>query len=100
MRQPLALALAFIVALRLDCALGQTKTCVEVRVLSDNTCVLDRLPIPCRGVVAKLHEFGRPSDVTVHISVDKNAKYETVVSTLDSLQRSGYMGKLGYINVR
>ena len=100
MPQPRTLALAFVVALRLDCALAQKHTQVEVRVLSDNTCAIDKLHIPCRDVVAKLRELGTPAEVTAHFGVDKGAKYEAVASTLDSLQRSGYLGKLGYINTR
>jgi biopolymer transport protein ExbD len=100
MPQPRTLALAFVVALRLDCALAQKHTQVEVRVLSDNTCAIDKLHIPCRDVVAKLRELGTPAEVTAHFGADKGAKYEAVASTLDSLQHPGYLGKLGYINIR
>ena len=100
MRQPLALVLAFAVALRLDSAVGQTRAPIEVRVLADNTCTVDQVHIACSDVLAKLRELGAPADLTVHFGADKSAKYDVVASTFESLQRSGYMHKLGYMNVR
>ena len=100
MRQPLTLVLAFVVALRLGGAFGQTETHVGVRVLSDDTCLVYELHVPCRDAGAKLRELGTPSNVTIHISAEKDAKYEAVASTLDSLKRAGFKVKLGYINVR
>ena len=99
MRQPLTLALAFIVALGFGGALGQTETHVRIRVLSDDTCLVYEVPVPCRDVGARLRELGTPSDVNIHVSAENGAKYEAVVATLDSLKRAGFKAKVGYIVV-
>ena len=99
MRQPLALALAFVVALRLDVALGQSETYVSIRVLADNTCLVNGKPVSCSDVGDKLHELGTPSNATIQFHPDKGAKYEAVAAALTSLHRAGFPPKVGYINI-
>ena len=97
MRQPPTLALAFVIALPLGAALGQTEPRVEIRVLSGDTCLVQQLHVPCRDVGAKLRELGTPSDADINVRAEKDAKYEAVTSTFDSLKRAGFKVKVGYI---
>ena len=98
--QTLTLALALLVALRVGGALGQTETHLSIRILSDDTCLVHEVPVPCRDVGAKLRELGTPSDVNIHVTAENGAKYEAVASTLESLKQAGFKVKAGTVNVR
>jgi len=90
--------LAALVTLGSNSLSAQTETVVHIRVSSE-TCRIDNVDVPCSDVGAKLGELGTPLGAHLQLSVDKNASYAAVSAALESIRRSPFKLKIGYVNV-
>ena len=61
-------------------------------------CLTLSVSVPCSDVGAKLRELGTPLDAHLHLSVDKDSRYEDVVAAITSIRDAGFNFKVGYVN--
>jgi hypothetical protein len=71
---------------------------VQIRVSSSlKTCFIADLGVSCSDVGATLQGMKVPVNSDIHIVGDRDVTYELLHATLESLSRSGYSMKVGFM---
>ena len=76
----------------------QATPLLVIRLSADGTCVFEDSSMPCDELATRLVAMNLAPNSHVHISVDRDAKYEMVAAMITSLRRTGI--KIGYINTQ
>jgi biopolymer transport protein ExbD len=71
---------------------------LTIRISVDGICYFMDTSTPCSKLGQYLTSQHLAQNGSVHIVVDRFSKYELVAATLESLQRSGFKGKIGFVN--